>query len=217
MSVLTLSGQPEKALEYMEGKAFSYREGSSRVREIIIDAQLSLGLKYYNNGDFQKALDHFLMAQVPDEEAGGSGSGNREIQVCYYIGRTYDALENKEQAKSFYTMAIEKGMQGGVDLMGYYLGLNYMKLGEKKKAEEIFMSLVTEGEKQLNQDPDSELDFFAKFGERETENTRVSNAYTIKGLGHKGLGQVDQAEKDLEKAVELKVSNLWAYTELNSL
>jgi tetratricopeptide (TPR) repeat protein len=217
MRVLTLSGQPEKALEYMEGKAFSYREGSSRVREIIIDAQLSLGLKYYNNGDFQKALDHFLMAQVPDEEAGGSGSGNREIQVCYYIGRTYDALENKEQAKSFYTMAIEKGMQGGVDLMGYYLGLNYMKLGEKKKAEEIFMSLVTEGEKQLNQDPDSELDFFAKFGERETENTRVSNAYTIKGLGHKGLGQVDQAEKDLEKAVELKVSNLWAYTELNSL
>jgi len=46
ITVLTLAGKPEKSVEYLTGRNFSYREGSSRVRDIMIDAHLMLGKKY---------------------------------------------------------------------------------------------------------------------------------------------------------------------------
>ena len=61
---------------------------------------------------------------------------------------------------------------------------------------------------------DSDIDFFAKFGEREAENVRLSNAYLLKGLGYKGLGDTKSANENLSKAVELSASNLWAKVEM---
>jgi hypothetical protein len=61
---------------------------------------------------------------------------------------------------------------------------------------------------------DADVDFFAKFGEREAENVRLSNAYLLKGLGYKGLGDIKSADENLRKAAELSASNLWAEVEL---
>ena len=61
---------------------------------------------------------------------------------------------------------------------------------------------------------DSDIDFFAKFGEKEAENVRLSNAYMIKELGYKGLGDSKPAAENLSKAVELSASNLWANVEV---
>ncbi len=44
------------------------------------------------------------------------------------------------------------------------------------------------GKRQIKQGATGEADFFAKFGTREAENTRLSNALLLKGLGYKGLG-----------------------------
>ena len=55
------------------------------------------------------------------------------------------------------------------------------------------------------------------FGEQEAENTRISQSYTLRGLGYKGLGQTSRALADLKKAVGLSVSNLWATSELEKL
>jgi hypothetical protein len=43
ISVLTLAGQPEKAVEYIDAVQYSYREGASMVREVKIDAQTGPG------------------------------------------------------------------------------------------------------------------------------------------------------------------------------
>jgi Tfp pilus assembly protein PilF len=69
----------------------------------------------------------------------------------------------------------------------------------------------------MNRDADAQDDFFAAFGEREAENTRKSQAYTLRGLGYNGLGKTSQAKQDLKKAVELSFSNLWANTELKNI
>lgn len=50
-------------------------------------------------------------------------------------------------------------------------------------------------------------------GEQDAESIRKSMAYTLCGLGNKGLGDKEKAQADLEKAVELSVSNLWATLE----
>lgn len=209
ITVLTLAGKPEKSVEYLKDKNFSYREGNSRVREVIIDAQLCLGLKYYAEKNYQKALEHFLLARIPDEEAGSARSGNRDIQVNYYIGLAYESLKNKKEAEASFLMAAS-AEASKTGIMSYYQGLSLQKLGNETKAKEIFNAMVAEGDEVINQGTESQADFFAKFGERESENTRKSQALTLKGLGNKGLGKSSQADLDLKKAVELSVSNLWA-------
>lgn len=217
ITVLTLAGQPEKSVEYLADKNFSYREGNSRVREVIIDAQVSLGLKYFADKNYQKALDQFILAQIPDEEAGSARSGNRDIQVNYFIGLTYEALKMNKKAKAYFKLATTAETSRRPGIMSYYQGLSFLKLNEKTKANKIFDILVENGDKQLNTDLGNEEDFFAIFGEREDKNTRNSQAYTLRGLGYKGLGKTTQAKEDLQNAVDLSVSNLWANTELRGL
>ena len=212
--VLTLAGQPGKSVEYLQNKRFSYREGNSRVREVIIDAQLSLGLQYFKNKEYEKALEHYLAAQIPDEEAGSARSGNRDIQVNYFIATAYQALGNIQKANEFYVLA--SNAEGRTSIMSFYKGLSFQQLKMKKEADEVFQSLINEGKKQLK--PGSQNnDFFAIFGEREAEKVRQSAAYTLRGLGYKGMGKLKAAKEDLTKAVELSVGNLWANTHLLEL
>jgi len=213
ITVLTLAGKPEKSVEYLTGRKFSYREGSSRVRDILIDAHLMLGKKFMTENNYRKALDEFLLAQVPEEEAGGSRSGNRNLQVDYFIGSAYEALKDKSNAKKYYSMSIAQESRNS-SYIKYYQGLAFSKLGRKKEATDAFNAIIEEGEKQIKQSSANEVDFFAKFGEKEAENARLSNGYLLKGLGNKGLGNKEAAKENLRKAVELSASNLYANTEL---
>jgi len=90
--------------------------------------------------------------------------------------------------------------------------LSCLELGEKARAREIFNALRGEGRKRMEQG--SEIDFFAKFGEREAANVRFSNARLLVGLGSKGLGETEKALDNLREAVDLSASNLWAAVEL---
>ncbi|MBN2667563.1 MAG: DUF5107 domain-containing protein [Bacteroidales bacterium] len=216
ITVLTLAGKPEKAVEYLEGKQFSYREGSSRVRDIMIDAHLMLGRKYMAEKNYSKALDQFLLAQVPEEEAGGSRFGNRNYQVDYFIGTAYEALRSKGKAKKSFQMSTAREALSS-SYIRYYQGLSWLALGNKKEAEKAFNALKAEGDRQINRGETSEVDFFAKFGEREAENARLSNAYLLKGLGNKGLGNIPEARANLVKAMELSSASLYAKSELEGL
>lgn len=214
IAVLTLAGETEKAVDYLTGKQFSYREGSSRIRDILIDAHLALGIKYLKDNDYQKALDNFILAEVPDEEASGSIAGNRNIQVNYFIGLANEGLNNSEKAKESYSSSAKlESLPSGY--ISYYSGMSNIKLGNNSKAIDIFNAMIVEADKQLSQKSDS--DFFTKFGAGEAENARLSNAHLLKGLAYKGLGQTSSASENLKKAVELSYSNLWAKVELENL
>jgi tetratricopeptide (TPR) repeat protein len=216
LTVLTLAGKPDEAVKYLTGRKFSYREGDSRVREVIIDAHLMLGKKYFADKNYSKALEEFLLAQVPEEEAGESRTGNRNIQVDYFIGLSYEALGNRSKAKSFFTLSTGRDSRS-ISYIKYYQALSFSKLGKKKEATGIFNSLISEGDRLLGQSSSKDIDFFAKFGEQEAENARMSNAYLIKGLGYKGLGNTDASTENLRKAVELSAGNLYANMELKGL
>ncbi len=213
--VLTLAGQPEKAVQYLEGKSFSYREGSSRVREVLIDVHLMMGSKYLEEKNYKKALEEFMLARVPDEEGGSARAGAREVQVDYHIGMAYEAMGNRAKARSYFTMAAEPDLRDE-NFVRYYQALSLLKLGNKTKAEGIFNSMITAGDKQINSSG-GETDFFAKFGEREAKNAILSNAYLLKGLGYKGLGDNAAAKENLMKALDLSASNLYAKVELNKI
>jgi tetratricopeptide (TPR) repeat protein len=216
ISVLTLAGQPQRAVEYLEGFVFPYREGSSRVRDIVIDAQLMMGKKYFDEGNHEKALKYFLEAQLPEEEAGSALFGNRNLQVNYYLGSVYEATGNKRQANSWFDLAAREEPAGRASsIMSYYRGLSLAKLGKHDQARETFERMIADALRQLEGEYSSEVGVI--FGAREAENTRLSQAHTLRGLGYAGLGQSDRAKDDFEKAVELSHSNLWAKTALNGI
>jgi tetratricopeptide (TPR) repeat protein len=216
ITVLTLAGKPEKAVEYLEGRKFSYREGSSRVRDMIIDAHLGTGRKLMAEKKYDMALNEFLLAQVPEEEAGSGRAGNRNIQADYFIGNAYEALGNRTKAKKYYEMSAAR-QTGGISYIQYYQGLSLMKSGKKKEAEALFNSIIEEGKKQAEQNSSAAIDFFAKFGTVEASDARMSNAYLLIGLGHKGLGEKTAARENLLKAMELSSGNLYARVEMEDL
>ena len=213
--VMNLSGQSEKAVEYLGKSNFHFREGSSRVRDITVDAHLLLGKKYLESKKYELALQQFLASTGTPENSKTAGKGGdmRSPQINYYIGLANELLGKKEAATSAFVLSSAQTLREN-NYIRYYQGLSFLKIGNKKKASEYFNALISEGEKQIK--VGSEIDFFAKFGERESENVRLSNAYLLKGLGYKGLGNANAATENLKKAVELSASNLYAKLELES-
>jgi tetratricopeptide (TPR) repeat protein len=211
--VLNLSGQSEKAVEYLDKSNFHFREGSSRVRDITVDAHILLGKKYLEDKKSELALQQFLATvATPENSKSTNNMGDmRSPQINYFIGLAYEALERKADAKSYFTHSSDQSLKEN-NYIRYYQGLSLLKLGNTLKASEYFNALISEGNKQIKLG--SEIDFFAKFGERESENVRLSNAYLLKGLGYKGLGDKNAANENLKKAVELSASNLYAKVEM---
>ena len=206
--VMNLSGQPEKAVDYLSNSNFHFREGNSRVRDITDDAHLLLGKKLFALKKFDLALEQFLYVT---DTSKNSENDFRSPQTTYFTGLAYEALGNSQKANLFFgssagTSSVEK------NFIMYYKGLSSLKLGDKEKAAECFNSIISEGDKKIKER--SDVDFFAKFGEKEDENVRLSNAYLLKGLGYKGLGNQEAATENLKKAIELSASNLWARVEL---
>jgi tetratricopeptide (TPR) repeat protein len=225
---LILAGQASQAVELLEGVNFAYREGSSRSRNIKINANLLLGKQYYDQKAYQKALDSFLKAQVTREEAGNDRLGDREAQVDYFIGLAYEALNNRSKATASYRKSVQNlqprpsantaqeqrrnaNQNATVNVMSYYQALSYDKLGNKDLAKKLFDSLIAEADNQLQQAATSEVGMI--FGGREAMNDRLSRLYTMRGLGYKGLGESSKAKEDLKKALELSRSNLWVKVE----
>ena len=209
ISVLNLAGEPEKASEFLTGRNFSYVEGSSSVMEAILNTRLMLGKKYYAEKKFKEALDQFLLAaEVPEEEGGSERSVNRSLQVNYYLGLAYEALGNKKSAKNYFNLSASQEIRGATYL-SYYKGLSNLKIGKTSQASEIFKSMIEDGNKEIVQ-RSTDVDVFAKFGDAVAENSRISMGYLMRGIGYKGLGENKLAAEDLNKAVELSASNLWA-------
>lgn len=207
---LILSKQAKRAVEALEGANFAYTEGSSRSRNIRINANLMLGKQYYDNKKYQKALDTFLKAKITKQEAGDDRLGGREVEVDYYIGLAYEALGNRSKANESFRSSANQPSQT-VNVTSYYQGLSFAKLGKNDQAKKIFESLVSEADQQMKQSMDSEVG--AIFGRREAADNRLSRLYTMRGLGYKGLGNLEKAKDDLNKALELSQSNLTAIIE----
>ncbi len=210
--VLNLSGQAGKSVEYLGKSTFHFREGSSRVSDMTVDAHLLLGKKYLVEKKNELALAQFLAVSGNNPE--NEKADARNPQINYFIGLAYEALGKKSDAKTYFTKSAVQPISR-VGIISYYQALSQLKIGNKQKASETFNALIVEGTRQMAKEP--EVDFFAKFGEKEAENVRLSNAYLLKGLGSRGLGDEKTATENLRKAVELSASNLWATIELNNL
>jgi len=215
-------GKYDDAIELMQGRTFNIWEGGARfnVNDCWTDAHLLRGHKHFDAGQCKEALaDYQASVEFPENLRASRGrGGGRNAEVSYWIATAYNALGDKAQAEKFWTesSSVERPRRGGRDARRYYQALSLRKLGKNEAAEEIFRDLIESGKEALER-TSSQIDFFAKFGEQQSQRSRLAYAHYMAGLGYLGLNEKDKARQEFNQALEASPDNLGAKTMLNQI
>ena len=200
-----LLGQYDRAIEWLDNHLFHVWEGRGEIHDIYVDAHLARGEEYFRGKKYPQALKDFEAALLYPKNlgVGEPRSRGRSSRVYYFIGTAYEALGNQARAQEYYEKSAEATLRPGTEI-AYYQGLAFKKLGRENEAEQIFDRLVQTGMRSLET---SSPDYFAKFGEKQTEEARRAQAHYILGLGYLGKGNMARARQEFEKAVELNITH----------
>jgi tetratricopeptide (TPR) repeat protein len=207
--LLTLEGQADRALGFLRSRHFRNWEGSSQIHNVYVDACLVQGQRLLAAKGFREALREFEAAlEYPKNlEVGRARRAPRTAQIQDFIGTAHEALGDAAQAKAAFEKAVAGGDRGASESQ-YFHALALQKLGRADEAKPMFERLVKAGEEQLT--TGEAADYFAKFGERQSERVRKANAHYLIGLGQLGLGDKAKAEAQFWQALELHPGHLGA-------
>ncbi len=208
-------GKYDEAIELLTTYHFNIWEGGGGIYDVYVDACLLKGIESFRNKRYQEALNDFEAALEYPENLEVSRRRNdwRSSRTRYFIGTTYVSLGNDEKARENFEKSVSFDVSASPIL--YYQGLAHDRIGQQTEAAEIFDRLISVGERRLEED--ASVDFFAKFGEREDQATRMASAHYLVGLGYMGKGVKDEAKAEFDKALELNGNHLWAAAQLREL
>ncbi len=206
----------EEALKVLGDNYFKQWEGVSKAYNSYVDAHLFTGWNLMHEGDFKGALEHMKTArEFPDNMMVAEPyRGGRSGQVHYLTGEVFEELGKTDLAREQFQLCVEERQHSGLNENYFYRALSLKKLGYGEKAQEIFDGLISLGEARLHS---TEADFFAKFGEKETPDDKLSNAYYLLGLGYMGKQMDGEAEKMFTEAVRLNINHVWAAKYLSEI
>lgn len=207
--LLTVAGQPERALELLRGRHFRNWEGSSQIHNVYVDACLARGQQLLAANQPGDALREFEAAlEYPENlEVGRARRSPRTAQIQFFIGAAHEALRDAARAKAAFEQAVAGRRESGSET-AFYRGLALRKLGREDEAKTIFENLVKTGEEQLTRGDTP--DYFAKFGERQSERVRQAGAHYLIALGRLGLGETAGADAAFKQVLELHPAHLGA-------
>lgn len=206
-----------EALSLMKKRQFHpWEGGEGKITAQYIISNVEIGKMALNSNNIEVAIDHLQGAKnYPHNLGEGKLTGKQENEINYYLGCAYEALNDKEKADEFYTLA-STGLKEPTDMMYYndqpadtifYQGLALRKLGKEDEARGRFFKLYSYGEKHLFDK--IKIDYFAVslpdflvFEEDLDNKNRVHCRYLM-GLGMLGLGDYQKALGHLNKAYEL--------------
>jgi tetratricopeptide (TPR) repeat protein len=221
-------GKYDEALELMRGRRFNVWEGGARfsVHDCWTDAHLLRGHARLKAGRIKEALaDYQAALEFPENlQVARFRRGGRAPEVSYWIGLAYEALGEKAKAREAWKEAAAELPRVGEDdvlpttdrtVLLYYQAMALAKLGQQQQAAGLFQRLIKSGESALAQG--QKIDFFAKFGEQQTQRARIAQAHYIAGLGYLGLNQKPQAREEFTKALETGPDHLGAKVALGTV
>ncbi len=215
IGLLVELGRYDRAIELLSGHRFPVWEGGEGVHDLYVDAHLLRGRKALEDGRARAALADFRSAlEYPENlEVGPPASGGREPEVSYWVGAALEALGEAAGAKE----AFRRSAGGGApaDELLYYKGLSWRKLGEERQAGAAFEALLERARAALS--AKLEVDFFAKFGDRESAGRREADLHYLLGLGYLGKGQRAEARSEFEAALTLHPGHARARRALDGL
>jgi tetratricopeptide (TPR) repeat protein len=208
IEVLLLNDESDRALQSLTEHTFLRQEGVEHLHDLFVDAQLLKGLEFLQEGETEKALEHFLLADTypPNQMIGRLSDYPKEAQIYYYSGLAFLELNQSGKAKSFFKKAAD--IPVGTSEFLYYRSLAQNELGFQKESRESYEKLIKTGEEALEKV--GEADYFAKFGEKAGVDERRANAYYHMALGFMASGDPVKAREAFAQTLKLKNSILWA-------
>lgn len=211
IKLLNLTGDYDTALDCINTHLFHPWEGgegkvSSQYRYALTEKAIIL----MNEKEYKKAIDLLKISFIyPDNLGEGKLPNVQDTIAQYYIGKCYEALGEKENADTFYTMATN-GLDEPSLVLYYndqpsdtilYQGFAHLALGNEKAAKKCFHQLKAFGEKHLFDNV--HYDFFAVslpelnvYQEDIKDNNVVYCNYLI-ALSNIGLGNYETAKEEL--------------------
>ncbi len=212
IELLTFAGQADRALELLRGRHFRNWEGSSQIHSVYVDACLTHGQKLLAQKKPREALREFEAAfEYPENlEVGKSRRSPRMAHVQYLIGTAHEALGDPASAKAAFEKAAGARGEGASESV-FFRARALEKLGRVDEAQPMYERLVKAGEEQFVKG--EAADYFAKFGERQSERVRQANAHYLIGLGQLGLKDEARAQAAFRQALELHPAHLGVATQ----
>ncbi|MEK8128894.1 DUF5107 domain-containing protein [Paenibacillus filicis] len=208
----------EEALRLILSRNFHpWEGGEGKVPAQYVLARVEIAKRLLSQGDAEEAVRQLLEAkQYPLNVNEGKLEGAQENNIDYYLGIAYEQLGLDSEAEAAFLKASE-GLDEPASAMYYndqpphmifYQGAALRKLGKEREARSRFNKLVDYGEKHLFDQPG--LDYFAVslpdflvFDDDLTKRNQLHCHYMM-GLGHLGLGKLQQAEEHFRQALELE-------------
>ena len=211
IGLLVVNGNYDEAISLLTSNRFFISEGGGReLGTAYVDAYVLRGLSCLQNARNEEAMRDFTAAAEYPENLSQESTRNeqRTSQVQYLTAKAVAALGDSKKAEALYRVVVETSVPGDRSLGRYYQALAARQLGDDQKATEIGNALVEEGTRRLRGTGD--IDFFAKFGQLKTSQSRRADAHFILGLGLSVQGKTKEAQNQFEQAVNFNKTHVWA-------
>ncbi len=199
IKLLVQTGKYDKALDYLAEHHFHVWEGGGEIHGVFVEAHLRRGEDKLAAGKAAAALEDFEAALTyPDNlEVARPEGGGGPARAFHLIGLARKALGRADEARQAFEKAA--AMRSGYSDSAYHAALALRELGREAAARQALEALAREAGERLKSAP--AMDFFEKFGEKQTAAAQASQAHFLLGLARLGLGDKAGAEAELKAAL----------------
>jgi len=200
VGLLVRAGRAARAIEILKEHHFHVWEGGGEIHGLWVEANLAEGRRWLEKENHRRALKAFndALSYPRNLDVGPPSSGPGSPKIFVHLAQAQTALGNEAAAKSYFEKALAFG--SGLSEQAYYRGLALQALGRGAEAESVFEGLVKRARDALASAP--AMDFFEKFGERQSARVRQANLHFLAGLGLTGLGKEADAAVEFGRAFE---------------
>ena len=207
--LLVQMGRYDKALAICNSRSFPQWEGVDKIYGSYLNAYLMMGYKNLKAGKYKEALKDGLTAlQYPTNMmVAPEYRGGRECEVYYFVGEVYEKMGDHTKAMEFWNKGITLRQRDYISEILFYKAMCLKNAGRSDEAGKIFDGLINVGKGKIERE---DVDFFEKFGERQTPDDRRADGHYLIGLGYLGKNMQKEAKQEFSEAVRLNINQIWA-------
>ncbi len=215
ISLHTLTGQHEKALQLLQVRHFHpWEGGEGKVPLQYVTNQIELAKEYFIEKQYTLAINCLEAAKkYPACLGEGKLHGTQENDLYFWLGCVYQELSETEKSEESWRKATSGKTDPGPAFFYndqqsdklFYKGVSHILLGEKEKGIECFNKLISYGNDHM--EDEVRLDYFAVSlpdlllweTDLNTQN-RLFCTY-LSGLGYLGMGNEQKAKACFKKVL----------------
>jgi tetratricopeptide (TPR) repeat protein len=224
-------GEYEKAQKLLSSRLFHpWEGGEGKVISQFLICHIELAKNALCKGENEYALELLSrLESYPVNLGEGKLYGTQENDIRYLQGCAYEQLGREDLATEKFISATE-GMTEPAQAIFYndpqpdkifYQGLAWLKLGNIKKANEIFNKLISFGNEHL--EDKIKIDYFAVslpdllVFDQDLDLKNLIHCHYLIGLGFLGLDEIDQVKYHFQKVLDKNVNHQGAIIHLKMI